>query len=407
MRKSFSDLRHARYTLAPMPHTLRIALVFSYGLAYCRGILRGVRDYARTRQRWIFTPVDPESATPRLLRSLAPAGVIAHIFNDALARTLMKLDRPLVNVCGVLPDLPVARVGLDDRAIGVAAAEHLLDRGLRQFAFVGHLRHAYSIRREDGFRATLSDRGFTSHVYHDPGSPFDPRGRLWALDGRVRRWLVALPRPVGVFACNDLWGVQISELCRQAGLRVPEDVAVLGVDNDDLLCDLARPSLSSVTVPAAAVGHAAAALLDRLLQGRKTPKCPLLLPPTGVATRQSSDILAIHDPDVSAAVRVIRDRAHERLRTRDVLDVVPVSRRALERRFRKALGRGIGEEIRRCHVERARTLLATTDLPMSDVARLAGFGEGKQLSVVFRRETGSPPTAYRRSTRALVASAVK
>jgi LacI family transcriptional regulator len=390
-----------------MPHSLRIALVFSYGLAYCRGILRGVRDYARTRQNWTFTPIDPESATPRFLRSLAPAGVIAHIYNDALARVLTRLGRPLVNVCGVLPDLPVPRVGLDDDAIGSAAAGHLLDRGLRHFAFVGHPHHAYSARREDGFNSTLSARGFNVHAYHDASSPFDPRGRLWALDDRVCRWLVALPRPLGMFTCNDLWGVQICELCRQAGLRVPEDVAILGVDNDDLLCDLARPSLSSVMVPAAAVGHGAAALLDRLLHRGRAPKHPLLLPPTGVATRQSSDILAIQDPDVAAAVRVIRDHAHEPLHTRDVLDVVAVSRRSLERRFRRALGRGIGQEIRRCHVERARTLLATTDLPMPDVARLAGFGEGKQLSVVFRRETGSTPTGYRRATRALSAVPAK
>ena len=153
--------------------------------------------------------------------------------------------------------------------------------------------------------------------------------------------------------------------------------------------------------PAAAVGHGAAALLDRLLRRGKAPKYPLLLPPIGVATRQSSDILAIQDPEVAAAVRVIRDHAHEPLRTRDVLDAATVSRRSLERRFRKALGRGIGEEIRRCHVERAQTLLAATDLPMPEVARLSGFGDAKHLSVVFRRETGSPPTAYRRITRAL------
>ena len=390
-----------------MPRPLRIALVFSYGLSYCRGILRGIRDYARARQNWTFTPIDPESVTPRFLRSVAPAGVIAHIYNASLARTLTKLGKPLVNVCGVLPDLPVPRVGLDDHAIGVAAAGHLLDRGLRHFAFVGHPHHAYSARRENGFRSTLAARGLGVQVYHDAKSPFDPRGRLWALDDRVRRWLVALPQPVGVFTCNDLWGVQICELCRQAGLHVPEDVAILGVDNDDLLCDLARPSLSSVMVPAAAVGHGAAALLDRLLHRGETSKHPLLLPPTGVATRQSSDILAIQDPDVAAAVRVIRDRAHEPLRTRDVLDVVPVSRRSLERRFRKALGRGIGQEIRRCHVERARTLLATTDLSMPEIAHLCGFGEAKHLSVVFRRETGSPPTAYRRAARAQPATTGK
>jgi len=383
-----------------MSRARRIGLVFSYSLAYCRGILRGIKAFARTRDNWIFTPVNPEAdAGLRVLRELEPAGVIAHVYNDALARALRSLDRPVVNVCGVLPGLTFPRVGLDDAAIGRLAAEHLIDRGLRNFAFVGHADHGYSVGREGAYRRAVRAAGFPVVSHLETRSRFEPRGRLWSFDDAVLRWLVALPKPVGVFACNDVWGAQLSEVCRQAHLRVPEDVALLGVDNDDLLCELARPSLSSVAVPSEAVGHAAGALLDRLLSGKRPPALPTLLPPRQIVTRQSSDILAIDDPDVAAVVRAIRQRAHEQIRIDDVLDAAPVSRRSLERRFRSALGRGIGDEIRRVRMDRVRQLLADSHLPVAQVATSAGFTDGKHLSVVFRQEMGMTPTAYRRRIR--------
>lgn len=378
---------------------LRIGLVLSYSLAYCRGILRGVKAYARTKQDWIFTPVAPEDDAARLLRQLRPAGIIAHVYSDDLGAALHRLRRPLVNVSGVLADLRVPRVGLDDQAIGKMAAAHLLERGLRHFAFVGHPGHGYSVRRENAFRAAIAAAGHPVSSYLDPVSHFDPRGRLWALDLRVRRWLTALPRPVGVFACNDLWGAQLSEVCRQAGLAVPEEVAMLGVDNDDLLCELARPSLSSVAVPAEAVGSSAAALLDRLMAGRKPPRGPTLLGPIGVVSRQSSDVLAIADQDVAEAVRYIRDRGHEPIAIDAILDHVAVSRRSLERRFRRLLGRGIWDEIRRVHMGRAKELLATTSMSMADVAEASGFSDNKHLSVVFRQELAQTPSEYRREHR--------
>ncbi len=380
---------------------LRIALVFSYSLAYCRAILRGVTRYAQTKNDWAFTPIEPDAAGLRLLREVRPAGLIAHVYSADLARALTALRRPTVNVCGVLPAARFPRVGLDDAAIGRAAAAHLLDRGLRHFAFVGHPDHAYSVAREAAFRAAVRRAGFKVDAYHEPGG-FDPRGRLWSLDDALRRWVLALPKPVGLFTCNDVWGAQLSEACRRAGAAVPEDVAIVGVDNDDLLCELARPPLSSVAVPAEAIGHRAAALLDRLMVARRVPaptRRPILLPPAGVVARRSSDVLAIADPLVAETIRTIRQAAHRPLSAGEAADVLAVSRRSLERRFRRALGRGIAQEIRRVHVERAKTLLLSTDLPMSQIAAQAGFSDGKHLSVSFRHHTGTTPSAYRSRAR--------
>ena len=235
---------------------IRIGLVFTYNLHYCRGVLRGIKRYAEGRPEWTLLLLGPEAKALKDLRVFRPAGVIAYIFREGLRKALAGLRRPLVNVCGVLPNLDIPRVGVDNVLVGRLAAEHLLERGLRHFAYVGHARHAYSLEREDGFRQALDAMGYSLASNHECGSaPFDPMGHPGALDRHLSRWLSALPKPVGIFACNDPWGIQLAEACRQTRLRVPEDVALVGALNDDLLCELARPPLTSVIAPAEHVGY--------------------------------------------------------------------------------------------------------------------------------------------------------
>ena len=379
---------------------LRIGLVFTHGLAYCRAVLRGIEAYAETRPHWVFAHISPGVRASQKLAPLELDGVIAHIFTNALAEALVGLRAPLVNVSAVLLDSTIPRVGVDDVRCGALAADHLIDRGFRHFAFVGHRDHAYSVGRETGFRQIIEAAGHRLACYYEPrGRTFDPLGRLWTLDENIHRWIRALPNPVGVFAPNDIWGEQLTEVCRQTGPRVPEDVAIIGVDNDDLFCRLARPSLSSIALPGGRVGYEAAALLDRMLAGAVPPKQALLLPPLGVVSRRSSDVVAVADPNLVAAVRFIREQGHRPLTAREVLRAVPISRRSLERRFRQELGRTLLQEIHRVHVERTRRLLADTDLPMPVVATRSGFSDAKQLSVRFRQATGLSPTTYRHGFR--------
>jgi LacI family transcriptional regulator len=183
------------------------------------------------------------------------------------------------------------------------------------------------------------------------------------------------------------------------GLRVPEDVAMIGVGNNERLCGLARPPLSSVVLASEQIGYEAAALLDRLIEGEPPPERPILLPPIGVVARQSSDILAIPDPEVVAAIRMIRQSDLALIQVDDVVRASSVSRRTLELRFRQSLDRGIFEEIQRVRVDRAASLLAGTDMPMSILAKQAGFSNGMHLSSAFRRKRGMTPTAYRRQYR--------
>ena len=380
--------------------TVRIGLIFDYSQGYCRGVLRGVRAYGEARPHWFFTNVPPDARAVEGLRALGPAGVIAQVFSEDLADALLALGGPLVNVSAVLADLPVPRVGIDNPAVGRLAAEHLLGRGLRHFGFLGHAGHAYSKERENGFRQRVEAAGFSLACHQGRAPlPWDSRDQLLPLDRAVGQWLILLPKPVGVLAPNDMWAYQLLEVCRQEGLRVPDDLAVVGVDNDDLLCGLARPPLTSVATPTERVGYEAAALLDRLMAGPGPADGPPPLAPLGVVARQSTDVLMVDDPAVAAAVRFIRERACTPIGVGDLLRAVQLPRRTLERRFRAALGRGPGEEIRHTRVERACYLLAASGSPMAEVARAAGFTDAKHFCVAFRHQTGQSPGSYRRKFR--------
>ena len=378
---------------------LRIGLVFGYGLGFYRDILHGVKAFAADRPHWVFTPIAPDRRALESPLVKKQDGFIAHIFTEALANALARLRRPVVNVSGVLPDLPFPRVVVDHEAVGRMAARHLLERGLRRFAFVGFPQHAFSLGRESGFVDELQQAGHQAAVFHDRMQKVsDPTGQ-WRWNESLLAWLNSLEKPLGLFASNDSQGVQLSEYCRHLGVKVPDEVAIVGVDDDDLLCDLARPSLSSVALPGERIGLEAARMLEQILTCKRLSKPRLVLPPVRVVVRASSDIQALPDADVAAAVRYIRDHCDEPIDVRDLLSAVPVSRRSLERRFRRHLQRGIWEEIRRAHLERAKALLAETDLPMSVVARRSGFTDSRQLSIVFRDETGGTPTQFRQESR--------
>jgi LacI family transcriptional regulator len=391
-----------------MAKTLCVGLVFIHSYAYYRGVLRGIRRYVEARPQWLLTSIVPELHARRVPDRFRPDGLIAAVNTPQLARSLAHARRPVVDVAAVIPGLRFPRVGVDNVRVGQLAVAHFVERGLRQLAFLGPPDYLFSIEREAAFCQAARQAGLAVACYKRIARlPYDPLGRRWDLNAAAQRWLRRLPRPVGVFVPNDLWGVQVAQACWCAELRIPEDVAILGVDDDDLHCQMTRPPLSSIVVPAQQIGYEAAALLDRLLAGEKPPPQPILLPPTGVSTRRSTELLAVEDRDVVTAVRFIREHAYQPLRVGDVLREVAVGRRTLERRCHQTLGWGLGEEIQRAHLELARRLLAQTDLPMKCLAQRAGFSGFRHMAVVFRQKLGLSPTAYRRQLRGPAAEAVR
>ena len=283
------------------------------------------------------------------------------------------------------------------------AAAHLLERGFRHYAFVGSFGRVWSDRRQQSFCATIREAGFQAHVYDPPRAR---RDRVWEREQSVlARWLGNLPRPIGVMACDDDRGREVLEACRAGGLQVPEEVAVVGVDNDELLCELADPPLSSVALSAEPGGYRVAAVLDRLMRARARGNAPprkphrLLVEPLHVVTRRSTGIVALDDLEVAAALHFLHDHAGEPIGVGDVVKHLTISRRSLEIRFRKTIGRTIHEELQRVRLVRARRLLLETDLPIPRVAEASGFASPSYFAQVFRLQFGDSPARYRRQKR--------
>lgn len=373
-----------------------VALLIETSNAYARGILEGIVAWQRANESWsIHLPESERGAPPhKWLSRWSGDGVIARIETAEIARSVQRLGLPVVDVSAArrVPDLPW--VETDDEAVAREAFEHLSARGFRHFGFCGDPGFNWSVWRRDAFVKRVADSGGVSHV-HDSLPLYSPdyswpRERL-----RLLEWVRSLPRPVGILACYDFKAQQLLDVCRELDCAIPEEIAVIGVDDDRLICELSTPPLSSVIPNTRQTGYTAASLLDQMMSGDPVEPTAHLIPPLGVTLRQSTDILAVEDPDVVAALRFIREHACQGISVNDILQRIPVSRRRLESKFVELLNRTPHAEIQRLRMERAKRLLAETDLSLSEIADRVGFQHTEYLSVAFKREVGSSPRDYR------------
>jgi LacI family transcriptional regulator len=378
----------------------RVAVFVDMPGGYGRGLLTGISNYVRAHRPWRLFG-DPERAVAPVfdLASWDGDGLIIHLHTRELEAMARATGVPCVNVSGRMLRTEVPTVLPDNRAVGRLVATHFLERGFRQFAYTGFTGHGYAITRGNAFRATLESAGHECLMHESPAPREGARGSWERQQSHLRAWVEALPRPVAVMACNDVRARQVAQICEEAGLRVPEDIALVGSDNDELICELSNPPLSSVDLAIERVGYQAAAMLDALMSGQPPPDAPVLVPPAGVITRRSSDLLAIDDADVADAVRYIRDHAAEPVQVNDVVNATAVSRRVLERRFKRVLGHTVGDYLARTHVDRAAQLLIHTDLSMADIAARCGFNYIQQFNAVFKRHLHQTPRAYRNQHR--------
>ncbi len=374
-----------------------VALLIESSNAYARGLLQGVVHYVREHQPWILHLKEQGRGDdpPAWLEKWRGDGIIARIETPVIARAIARTGLPTIDVSAarLLPRLPW--VETDDARIAALAADHLHERGFRHYAFCGDARFNWSRWREEAFCHEVRRLGFVCHAYTAGVSPEDSAAQI----DDIAHWLAKLPRPVGVMACYDTRGRQVLEACRRRAIAVPQEVAVVGVDNDELLCELSIPPLTSVIPNPQRTGYEAAALLDKWMRGTKAAGSAHRIPPLGVAARQSTDVLAIDDPAVAHAVHFIRDNACLGINVSDVLATVPLSRRSLEQRFRRLLGRTPREEIQQVRLDRVRQLLTGTDLPLYKIAERTGFEHVEYLSVMFKRVTRMTPSRYRNKTK--------
>ncbi|MEZ6137631.1 MAG: DNA-binding transcriptional regulator [Pirellulaceae bacterium] len=375
-----------------------VALLIETSNSYSRGVLEGITQYVQHHERWsIFLPEQERGGKPpQWLGRWKGDGIIARIETDEIASALRNTRLPVVDVSAArhLPDIPW--VETDDEAIAELGVNHLLDRGFRNLGYCGDPGFNWSNWRREKFRSLAESAGVRPRIY-DSLSRNDPQ-YSWNREKRgLAKWLKNMPRPIGIFACYDIQAQKVLEVCRELGIAVPEEIAVLGVDNDQLLCELADPPLSSVMCNTHRTGFEAANLLDRMMNGSQIGSAPILVAPLGIQARQSTDILAIDDPDVAVALRFLREHALEGINVADVVRQVPLSRRVFESRFMKILGRSPHEELTRLKLVRMKELLTETDLSLSEIARRTGFEHDEYMCVFFRKAEGMPPGKYRQA----------
>jgi LacI family transcriptional regulator len=325
-------------------------------------------------------------------------GVIVPIQTRRSVATFRRLGVPVVNISGLMEDTGFPSVLVEDVAAGRLAAEHLLEMGVRHFGYLGLRGAAYARRRGEGFIQTVGQAGFPCEQLTLALNWYRGRGASEA-HRRLEDWLDRLPKPVGVLSCDDSNVPRLVSACQALGIGIPEDLALIGVNNNELVCDTVSPPASSVDTDLYQVGFEAGALMHRLLSGERPPKTPILVPPRGVQRRQSTDVLAAGDPLVSDALRLMRRRAHEPVTIADILDALPASRRSIELHFREAIGRSPSEELRRLRLDRVAAMLGDGDLSLEEIASQCGFQYREQMWRAFRKAFGTSPGAYRRQRR--------
>lgn len=377
------------------PRTLtRIAVLMEGRVEYERNVLRGIRDFAAREPGWLIRLEPPGRSLAAFLRDWQPHGVL---FQAAgLSRAALDAVKggpwPAVHVSDSTAAVAgVPCVGMDNAAIGKLAADYFRERRFQRFAFVGQKGAGFSDRRGNAFGESLGAAGFAVERFD-----LDPRAEAPAEDRALLSWMRSLVTPLALFATHDECSLRLSTLCRDAGIRIPEDLALLGVDNDTLICDLAWPKLSSVAVPSRRVGLEAAGRLRDLLGGKSADSEPRLLPPSRVVTRHSTDVRRTEDEIVNHALAYLRDHLRRGVNVNELANGIGVSRRLLERKFRKTLGRAPLAEIQRLRLERAKALLLESDLSLASIAEQCGCADASQLVLRFRRETGMTPGQFRK-----------
>ena len=401
MEKSKSGSKSHRKTSIGT-NTPHVAVLVDTATGWGRRLVRGIVNYSQHSPWYLWIKSGGQDTPIWLPPGWRGDGIIARIGNHRAARRVRAAGVPVVNISAIeLPDVDFPRVATDLPAAGRMAAEHLRNRGFVHFAYYGLAHRPFVDRHYRGFAEAVSTVCSDIPFY---GTTLESgAGTRTAWDTRQRglsRWLKKLAKPVAIVAWTTELGRELIYACRREELLVPEQVAVLAADNDELLCEACSPSLSGIALTSERIGFEAAKLLDRLMHGGRPPKTPCLLEPTGVLTRQSTDTLAVDDLDLAHAVAFIRSHATDPIQVHHVLREVPVSRRWLERRFHEVLNRGPAAEIRRVRLSRAKRLLAETDIPVPEVARLAGFGSREYLAAVFKRELNLSPRQYRNRNQA-------
>ncbi len=378
----------------------RVALLIETSRSYGRDLLRGVKRYAVEHGPWsMFTEIrDLESRPPLWLKRWNGDGILVRSGNEAIASAVNRVGVPAIELRSTRRSGSFPFVGVDNEVVGKMVAEHFVERGFRHFAVYTLDTEDFFATRRESFISALQARGFQCSEFRQAGK--SERPSQWEQQQtKLARWLLSLAKPTGVLACTDQLGCWLLDACARAGIRVPDDIAVVGAENDETLTSLSSPPLSSVQFAGERSGYEAASQLDMLMNGQTLKSDRTYIAPIAVITRQSSDVVAVEDPLLAMALRVIRDQASNGLTVDELLKQVPISRSSLERNCRKVLGRTPNEEINHCRIGRVCELLRDTELSLEAIADRTGFQSAQYLVCLFKKMRKVTPGQYRSQSR--------
>jgi LacI family transcriptional regulator len=384
------------------PNRPQVALLVESSRAYGRGALSGIARYVREHGPWsiFFQELTFCDDLPPWLKNWHGKGIISRMENRELNEVIRGLRIPAVFLRNTESDMKMPSVLTDNAASARVAFEHLQERGFRHFGFCGYNGADYSDERRDSFVESVARAGLRCHVYDGAGHGHRANTAKYEEEGLqdgdlVEQWIAELPKPVGLMACNDMRGQQVLNACRAAGVAVPDEVAVIGVDNEDLLCDLSDPPLSSVVPNTEKVGYEAAMLLDQMMRGKKPLPHRYFIEPKGVVTRRSTEVLAIEDRQIAAAARFIREHTCDGIDVADVVRLTGWSRSTLERRYEKVTGHSPKHDILRFRLNRAKQLLTETDFSLAYIAEKIGLTHTEYFNRIFKKKVGMTPAQFR------------
>ena len=384
----------------------RVLLLIETSRGHGRGMLEGIAQYIREKKHWkvFFEDRGVSEKIPSWLKMWRGDGIIARSRTTAVAAELQAKNLPIVELLGDNKHFP-ADITEDKNLLGKMAADHFWERGFRNFAFFCPDNTSWAEQRRDAFQRRLAEYGATCECCRF--SKADQKAyRLNAIlkcsDDFLENWLRSLPKPTGLLAAIDLHAMYILEACLNADIAVPEEIAILGCGNDKLHCSLFFPQLSSIDLNSQRVGYEAAQLLDKKMNGKRLPKLPIIMPPAGIVIRQSTDIIAVQDADVARTLKAIRERFTEPIGVQQIIADIAVSRRTLERRFQKWIGRTIEQELIRVRLEQAKFFIRETQFQITMIGPQVGIFDPHYFMRFFYRETGMTPSQYRRQNQIVI-----
>lgn len=384
-----------------MNHNLKILLLIDFSEEYGRALLRGITRYSQVHGPWSFCKMPPfvrekygMEGILKFAKQWDAQGIVAQLYNTKEIQKLIDSG-----ICIIAQDFKerfteIPNITSDYKKTGVLAAEYFLSKGYQNFAFYGFKEFVWSRERAQGYQERLKQNGFDVHSFNNVQNRSH---QLWYYSqSPLSDWLLKLPKPIAMFTCDDNQAIHIAEACNLAGIRVPDDVAILGVDNDEMVCNMSNPPTSSIALDTENAGYKVAELMENMILNKDFQYHDVMVETTGIISRQSTDIFAVNDLQVLKALKFIRDNVSQKCQVSDVIKAVALSRRALEMRFMKIIGRSIYQEILFRKMEKAGLLLLQTKYNILEIAVLCGFNDDKNFSRMFQKYHQVTPLQFRK-----------